>query len=541
MNMKKEKGIFFTEDKKVLKYLIKDLVNDPKIISKKIFEPSCGKGDIILFLLKKLIKKYSPQEIINFIKNNLFFNDVLKNNITYTIENIQNLIKKELNYQIASTNFNAFCSDFTIKNNKVLSKLYSSMDYIIGNPPYITLYGRRSIYKTEKERKYFIENYKQFPKSLKNGKINYIMLFIEHGIEFLKDNGELLFIIDISFLDTPYKYLRQFLFKNFILKEFIYNISHFKDVYSGQLIIKIKKTTPKEDYSINFINFQTDETYKKTFNQSIFLNKNFEINYNKIDKVELIISEIDEQYKKIKTYFSQETKFIRTATMLLSYENEFIVPLDIDKNEIKYEKFLYYKGSKSLTYKFEKLKPVAYFVYDIDKQNFINEKLKIELEKKGIKNKKRIGLGDINVFKNPKLYIRQSAKEIITSIDLKSSASNNSLYILSFKDNSESSIEKLFFFNGWLNSTFITAFAIRKRIIKHGIGKQPQIRISDLYNLPLILNENVIKQISSMSKNVYHSKNEKEKKEILKEIDKYVFEQFNISQNIANLMYQIKI
>jgi hypothetical protein len=44
-----------------------------------------------------------------------------------------------------------------------------------------------------------------------------------------------------------------------------------------------------------------------------------------------------------------------------------------------------------------------------------------------------------------------------------------------------------------------------------------------------------------MSKNLHYSKNEKEKKEILKEIDKYVFEQFNISQNIANLMYQIKI
>jgi len=118
---------------------------------------------------------------------------------------------------------------------------YEKFDYIIGNPPYITLYGRRDKKKSEEERAYYLKNYDQFPTTLKNGKINYIMLLIEHGINFLKTGGTLSFIIDVSFFETAYKYCRKYLLNNTRIRRLIFNIQGFDNVASGQIILTIDK------------------------------------------------------------------------------------------------------------------------------------------------------------------------------------------------------------------------------------------------------------------------------------------------------------
>ena len=70
-----------------------------------------------------------------------------------------------------------------------------------------------------------------------------------------------------------------------------------------------------------------------------------------------------------------------------------------------------------------------FFYYNKPLQDSINDELKIELTKQGVKNKKRLGLGETIIYDNPKLFIRQSAKEIIATIDLGKSSANNSLYV----------------------------------------------------------------------------------------------------------------
>ena len=78
------------------------------------------------------------------------------------------------------------------------SNLYNSFDYVVGNPPYVTLYGRRDKKENEEQRINYLNNYHQFPSSVKNGKLNLVMLFIEHSLDFLKENGKLSFIIRAS-------------------------------------------------------------------------------------------------------------------------------------------------------------------------------------------------------------------------------------------------------------------------------------------------------------------------------------------------------
>src|SRR5690606_698418 len=121
------------------------------------------------------------------------------------------------------------------------SELYNTFDYVIGNPPYVTLYGRRDKKQNEQQRVNYLKSYNQFPSSVKNGKLNLVMLFIEHSIDFLKVNGKLSFIIDVSFFETAYQYTRKFLLDNTTIEELQVNIKDF-DVASGQVILKLSKS-----------------------------------------------------------------------------------------------------------------------------------------------------------------------------------------------------------------------------------------------------------------------------------------------------------
>ena len=524
--LKKEKGIFFTTNKDMLSILCENLLLDKNILQKNILEPSCGNGFIILFLLNELSKLFHKNQIQEFIENNLYFNDILIEHTKETILNIQNWFQKTYSTDIKLNIKNVYNIDFTLKNNSLFKQ---NFDYIIGNPPYVSLYGRRGIKKSEELRLYYLKNFKQFPKHLQNGKLNYIMFFLENGMELLNKNGFLSYIIDISFFEPAYKYTREFLYKNYKLLEIDFNFSHFEGVASGQIILKIQNKKENYNYDIKLVDYQNKHSYIKDKHSLFDIENSYNINLNKMDELEQLTLNIKENFFKIENYFDKKSKFIRTGTMMLNFEKEFIIQNEIENIDIPY--FLYFKGSKSLKYKYDNLIPMGYFLYDTKKRDYINEKLKLELEKEGIKNKKRIGFGELEVFDNPKLFIRQSASQIVSSINLQKSTCNNSLYILSFRDNSTDSIQKLHFFNAWLNSTFISFFALKTRIIKISKGKQPQIRISDLYKLPLIYNKNIIEVLSKISTDIYKTTNKEKKEKLMKEIDNIIFDLFKINNN----------
>jgi len=530
---RKKNGVFLTNSVDTVENLLDIILINSEIFEKRILEPSCGQGIFILKLLSDIYLKFPDSLLIsNFITNNIFFVDVQEEMVEKTKSNIQKLYTFLFNEDFQGS-FNGISWDFTDKVSSGLSlfddvkttpfsNLYNSFDYVIGNPPYVTLYGRRDKKENEEQRINYLKNYHQFPSSVKNGKLNLVMLFIEHSLDFLKENGKLSFIIDVSFFETAYEFTRKYLLDNTTIDELQVNIKDF-DVASGQVIIKLSKTK-SVNHKVQIIDHKTENRY--LVEQSSWYNKNdeYKFRYNGCSISKQILDKV--VAKKDKTILQlYPNKNLRTCVMLLDMEDKFTF---IDKGK-REENLLYpyYQGSKALSEKYGKLDLKKYFYYDKPLQDSINDELKIELEKQGVKNKKRLGLGETIIYDNPKLFIRQSAKEIIATIDLEKSAANNSLYVFSLRNNSAETIEFLYFLCGLLNSDFVTYYAQQMNIIRFSQGKQPQIKIGDLGTIYIPDDIKLQNEISKLCKEIYTNYDSKDS--VKTQIDKLVYSYYELS------------
>ena len=513
---RKKNGVFLTNSLVTVENISSTVDINDDILSKKVLEPACGQGIFILKLLADIYLRCPDEVLIStFISNNIHFVDIQNEMVEKTKLNINKLYFYLFDKDYTGA-LNGIVYDFTVKNTTKNVSLfyenpetpfenwYNQFDYVIGNPPYVTLYGRRDKKENEEQRVNYLKNYRQFPESVKNGKINLVMLFLEHSLDFLKPNGKLSFIIDVSFFETAYQYTRKYLLDNTTINELEINITEF-EVASGQIILKLTKSKATN----NEVKITDNKTKKSYFvSQSDWHNKDdeYKFRYNGCHVFKQIFDKIEQ--KKDKTLLQMfPNKNLRTCVMLLDMEDKFTFS---EKNE-KNEKLIYpyYQGSKSLSEKFGKLSFTKYFYYDKPLQDSINDELKIELEKQGIKNKKRIGLGETVIYDNPKIFIRQSAKEIIATLDFEKSAANNSLYVFSLRNNSLQTINFLYFLCGFLNSDFITYYAQQMNIIRFSQGKQPQIKISDLSSIPVPQDVDLQQKISDLCKQFYNNTIEK--------------------------------
>lgn len=543
---RKQDGVFLTNSLSTVENVLNIVEVNSEILSKRILEPSCGQGIFILKLIADVYTLFPNEEAISkFISSNIYFVDIKKEMIDKTIFNIKALYNYLFDENYTGS-FNGIVWDFTDKNFSRTSlfdedvftpfmNLYESFDYVVGNPPYVTLYGRRDKKQNEEQRINYLKNYNQFPKSVKNGKLNLVMLFIEHSLDFLKKNGKLSFIIDVSFFETAYEFTRKYLLQKTRIEELQVNIKDF-NVASGQVILKVAKTNEQRNNHVKIIDWKTHRTY--TVSQSSWVNKNdeYKFRYNGCSISKLIIDKINSREDKtlLQLY---PYKNLRTCVMLLDMENKFTFFKSGDNPKIP--DYPYYQGSKALSEKYGKLSFSKYFYYNKKLQDAINDELKIQLEKKGIKNKKRLGLGETVVYDNPKIYIRQSAKEIIATVDLNKSSANNSLYVFSLRDNKPDTIDLLYFLCGWLNSDLITYYSQQMNIIRYSHGKQPQIKISDLGKIFLPQDKNLQNEISGLCKLIY--KNPFLKSEASKQINTLVYDYYKLtSLEINNINSSIK-
>jgi len=520
----KQNGVFLTSNSSIIDGVLATVPNDITIFQKSFLEPSCGQG---AFLIKLIIKAFlissKKSDVASFIQNKLYFVDIDQEMVESTKNNISSLFF-HLFHQEYTGSFNCFTVDFTrlddalTDNDSRTSTFYKTIDFVVGNPPYITLYGRRDKKKNEEQRIYFLNSYSQFPSSLKNGKINYVMLFIERGLRFLKPGGQLSFVIDVSFFETAYMYCRKYLIENYTIASLTYNVQGFDDVASGQVILTVTNTLP-DNNSVLVVNSETKE--KVYIEQNAWNKPNDEYKFRishctKSDSVlDKIFSKGDPTLKDL-----YPKKNLRTCVMLLNMEDSFT---SIEQSN-SVPSYPYYRGSNGLKYKYSKLNHLKYFNYDKNLQDRINDELKEELIAKGIKNKKRIGLGETLIYDNPKVYIRQSAKELIASYEERSSSANNSLYVFSLRDNSTESISFLKYVCGLINSTIYTFFAQQRRIIRYNKGKQPQIKTSDLYQIFIPEDSALKEKITYLVDKIYSDTNHIERYK--EEIDDLLYEYY---------------
>lgn len=535
VSQRKDFGIFLTNNINTVDEIL-DVINfdDLKILRKKILEPSCGNGVFIIRLFERLFDKVEDKYIVsNFIENNIYFVDIDEKMINATKNNIKEYFRLKFNEKYEGI-FNAYVFDYTLrlkpKGNDLfdsildvpLANFLNKIDYVIGNPPYVSLYGRRDRKKNEEQRIYYLNRYSQFPNSLKNGKINYVMLFIEQSIDLLNEGGKLSFIIDLAFFETAYEHTRKYLLENTKIISIDFNIKDF-DVASGQVIIKIQKGKT----SNNLVKITDSETQTKIeVNQAIW-NKpkdQYKFRFNTCSDSSAIINKIDSKNcPTLKSLYPK--KNLRTCVMLLNMEEKFV--FDKRFEELNVPIYPYYRGSKGLSGKYEIMNSTSFFHYNKELQDKINDNLKIELKAKGIKNKKRLGLGETVIYDNPKVYIRQSAKEIIASYDENPSSANNSLYVFSLRETSEKGVVFLKFLTGLLNSKIITFYAQQLNIIRFSKGKQPQIKTSDLYKIPIPVDYDLQKEIALIVDEIY---SRSINNEYILKIDKLLFNYFRLSE-----------
>lgn len=309
------------------------------------------------------------------------------------------------------------------------------------------------------------------------------MFFIENSLDLLKKDGKLSFILDISFFEDAYIDIRKYLLDNYTIEKITTNISGFENVASNQIILNVANKKNISNNTLEYYDYLQKEG--KKFNQNIWYNNS---KYNFLPPLNGIQKDIIDTMKKNKLlgdYFPG--KELRTCCALTGRTEDFIVEKDKKTNN---ETFPYLEGSKGIAYKFSKPTPYRYIEYNYDLQIKISDEFKVQLEALGVKNKKRVTLGDKQCYESPKVFIRQSANEIISTYTEQKYAANNSLYVLSLKSKKQGDINKLKYTNGILNSKLISYFAQTTKVIRGGKGKTPQIKISDLKRIPIAVTDN---------------------------------------------------
>lgn len=110
---------------------------------------------------------------------------------------------------------------------------------------------------------------------------------------------------------------------------------------------------------------------------------------------------------------------------------------------------------------------------------------------------------------------------------------NNSLYVFSLRNNTTK--DKLFlkFLCGYFNSKIVTFYAQKRNIIRYYKGKQPQIKIGDLYNIPLPTDKELQNKIAEMVDKIYDNF---DSLNAIKEIDKILCGYYEISAKDVDYM-----
>ncbi len=356
---------------------------------------------------------------------------------------------------------------------------FVGFDVIIGNPPYLTYHGRRRELISNEMIYYFKNNYNTIIDKSGAGKYNSVMFFIEKSLQLGKQNSVNTFIIDISFYEGFYKKTRDLILQNSNVLEVVNGLNDFEDVGSGQLILSYQKNANTN----HIVKYREKGIYDEAHQipQIDWINADQNFKKSKSNDLVGILSKIETSTKKLDELYPE--KLIRTGESVGVKEDGFVCERKDPKSKVTI--YPYVEGSKSLPSKYANITPTRFFKFDVSLLNEKNIVYRKEADVNKRKNAKVLGIGDELAFKNPKILIRQSCKNLCASYSVNTFVYNRSYYSISSINSSGKSKFSLLYTLALLNSKLLNYYAVNKPIIKNDEGKQPQIRLGDLKTLPI--------------------------------------------------------
>ena len=213
-NKIKELGKVYTP--KHIVCLMLDHVNykDNKILKKHIIDNSCGDGAFLIEVVERYCREHIKEHGSNL---------KLKNELETFIHGIE-LDSLEKNKTIL--NLDKIANEFKLKNVKWdilnentlnVNKFDETMDFVVGNPPYVRVHNLKEQYNSVKNFSF-----------VSKGMTDLFLVFFEIGIKMLNSKGSLIYITPSSYLHSlAGKELRIFLNNNKIIKSII-DLGHYQ-------------------------------------------------------------------------------------------------------------------------------------------------------------------------------------------------------------------------------------------------------------------------------------------------------------------------
>ncbi|MEW5896177.1 MAG: N-6 DNA methylase [Nanoarchaeota archaeon] len=253
---KKDLGQFYTPQE-IVNYIISFLNIKP---NSKILDPTCGCG-VFLVTVHNFLKRTNPNAIKNIYGIDLNDSATKITRINLWLRNGHNLNSLKIlerNIKIGNSIVENKLIDKKAFNWKEqFSDIFDEggFDFIIGNPPYVTL---------KNERDYDIKE--SCFSQIANGNTNAASLVIVKSYEFLKDGGIMAFVLPKTLIRVnSYAKLREFLLNNSKILHIFDLGTCFKDVRGEQIILFVQKTHKKQDINKNKILIRLFESNKEFY------------------------------------------------------------------------------------------------------------------------------------------------------------------------------------------------------------------------------------------------------------------------------------
>ncbi len=286
---RKEHGIYYTP-KYITDYIVKETVGrflqenagyPDKLRNLKILDPACGSGSFLIRAYDELLKYHADElrkpvheldqwERLPILTNNIYGVDLDKQAVEVARLNLllRSLAKREPLPYLGNNikNGNSLISGTEEELKKYFGDYWKDknpfnwedefkdimknggFDIIIGNPPYVD--ARKIAHSGEREI-YDAMKYESAKK-----KIDLYILFLERGINLLKDGGYLGMIVPDKFLSLPYgEAIRQFILNHCIVQAIV-DLSQnrvFADATVDNVILILRKSANKRRMQENIV------------------------------------------------------------------------------------------------------------------------------------------------------------------------------------------------------------------------------------------------------------------------------------------------